>query len=192
MVRIGIVALSGVLLFGLSGCTDEPGGSVSFTITGAASLSADLQGEVGIVWDGENPWTRELDCELDSSLDESWWALLAVDRSVGNGLAVGLSILDYDGDATYVRDRFQPDSALSIEHEDAETEVRTLLDVAKGGQCDITVEEGSKAGTFACTGVPLQVDGVENGELVGIDGSFRCNTLGRSSSSSRGSRYGYF
>lgn len=172
MERISIALL---LLVLLAGCSDEPGGTIQFSITGATSLSDDLSGDVSIDWDGENPWTRELACELDSSLSSSSWTVIAVDRSIGNGLIVQLEVQEYDGPQTYTRDRFQPQSALTIEHEDADTGVRTLLDLADGGACSITLEDGSRAGSFDCDGLLLAVD--EGTEEVGVRGTFACSSL---------------
>jgi hypothetical protein len=193
MARTGLTALFLGTALLLSACADEPGGSIQFTISGADDLPADLQGDVGITWDGENPYTRELACALDSSVSTPAWSLRAVDRSVGNGLLVVVQVLDYDGPRTYTRDRFQPESPLSIDYEEAETEVRTAVDVAAGGSCEITIEEGSKSGSFACTDVPLGVDAVD-APLVGVAGTFLCSTLdsvqeGRPDGRGRGDRY---
>lgn len=190
MARTGIITTTAILAVFVCGCADEPGGTVQFTITGADELAEELQDEVMIDWDGENPWTRELDCQLDSSLSGSWWSLIAVDRSVGNGLVVELMLLDYDGPGTYARDRFQPDSALAVEFEEPVTEIRTVFDVAAGGLCSITVEEGSKSGSFSCSDVPLIVGGLVASEEAGIDGTFACNALGNGSLSDGASRGG--
>lgn len=173
MERISLITL---LLLVLAGCNDEPGGTLQFAISGATSLSDDLSGDVSIDWDGDNPWTRELACELDSRLSASGWSVRAVDRSIGNGLVVQIELQDYDGPDTYVRDEFQPEPALRIEHEDEDTGARTALNLADGGECSVTVDEGSRSGDFACTGLLLALD--EGGtEEVGVAGTFACNSL---------------
>lgn len=190
MARIGLIASFALLTLLAGGCADEPGGVVQFAITGAEEITADLQDRIVIDWDGENPWTRELECHLDADLTDSTWSLIAVDRSIGNGMGVELKILDYDGPGTYTRDRFQPESALSVEYEEPDTAIRTAMDVAGGGMCNITLEEGSKTGAFACANIPLIVGGLVTAEEVRLEGTFSCNELGDGDDQMGGGRWG--
>ena len=103
----------------LAACVEERG-TVLFDVEGIDELPVDLE-VVGIDWDGDTTWTREVTCVVEQDWDGNEYRVRAYDNSIGAGLRFGLTIQDYSGPGDYARDEFQPMPVLEIDYSVEET-----------------------------------------------------------------------
>lgn len=89
-------------------------GTLTLTVQGDVAPE-ELAAGIGVAWDDEVNWTREILCTSGGDLGSPTYNVTAYDRSIGDGLEFALAVLAYDGPGTYERDEFQPEPAVTVE-----------------------------------------------------------------------------